>query len=223
MAREYLRDVRVVGEMPISEDIIIYNDFSLAVPWAKTSGSAYTDSEVEIAREYAGSGRYGARLTAQNVENRACEIYIWGAPGRSAIAEMITRVSAPLMSASYLKYITFKIWVSNRFLSKSYHLRYDVGGGKWQYLNTAGGYTDISGGAQALSDGAWHTVTLKFDMVNGTYVRARCDLLDMDLTGIEAYTRGTSTASELAARIEIVAGESGTGWLDVDYLLVRSE
>lgn len=104
-------------------------------------------------------------------------------------------------------------------------VRYVSSSGKWQYLNSANSYTDITGGSQSIGfyEGFWHNVKLIVDLNTGEYVGLFSNDVFFDLVGLSGYDSADSTGSRVSVEFEVRTSTTTAVDMSIDNVAITEE
>ena len=104
-------------------------------------------------------------------------------------------------------------------------LKFDVINKKWQYLNSAGTYVDVTGGAQELDRGTYSYNHFKMTIApqDGKYGKMWCNGLEINMSTIDLRTEATGLVTTIKAYIRCATGVAAAATLSVDDMMITDE
>jgi hypothetical protein len=123
-----------------------------------------------------------------------------------------------------LGYVEFRIDRYNGVTVDSAALRYlknaTTPQNKWQYLNGAGGYSDVPGGSQTIDTTVltrhFFRLIVDFTAAVKGYSRFESDDLIVDLSGVPIYTTASAVAPNLRPVVDVKEDVLGVNLINID-------
>lgn len=181
-----------------------FENYTTAVTekWAQDTGTVALDTA------YPKEGKRCMKLTTGTAatNNARATIYVGGVPkGKMGIELDFMTMDVDDNITS----LCFSSVVYDGTNAVQYGLKYlgstDL---KWQYMNTSGTYTDVTGGAHTLQISEtvpiWQHFKAIYDSRAAEYVKFYCNEKEFSLAGIDAYSSANAAAAYESLTIEIV-------------------
>jgi len=200
MGKEYIRTVDVRSLANVPGRIIIFDNFGIG----KAFVSNYTgaDGRVEITQ----SLRYNSQATCR-IKTRVTSPAADDQASLTYYANITPQKQLQLDLDFYLESLenarSFEFWLT--YLDGTYihyaKIRFDSQNSKWQYLNSAGTWTDIAGSTQLLIISGWHHATMVVDFFNDKYVSLSSENASYDLSSFAVQVDDGPAAQYLILQI----------------------
>jgi hypothetical protein len=193
-------------------NVVFWDTFTDGLaPWftqASAGGGAVVLSSVRSME-----GAYSVKLTAAGTFSQLARI-LKGMP-RNVGGNL--GLQASFCWEDDIDYIMLGVYWTTGTTSYGAEVRWEATGTSFEYLNSAGGWTDIDSSKPLYIDlSYWHTLKLVVDTDTGQYIRAFCDNEEYDLSGTACYSQASGSAP--ATWIDIWAdgfdGSSVDVWVD---------
>lgn len=201
MGEEYRRQVVVLGSVPALGPVALYDNLEGTFKWI--AGGTAGDGVVERLAGAAFNDSYGLHCKSR-VTSAAAGDTVFGLryfPPRSSLKYRLDALFE-LVDSTKFSFLDFLIYLDDGVNFWKAGLYYDAFNNLWKYFNSAGGWSEISGGAQTLITAAWNRIELELDTRTGKYVSMACNGLVVDLTALSMQTGATSGAAQ--------------GWVSID-------
>lgn len=204
MAQEYIRTTLTGdGRWPYTTGGILFKDDIEGIfGWSSVgTGSGYT---VEHSMTYAFEGDYSMHLKTRTTGALAGDV-VQAYRRFGLLPEKSLMLSAFYFpfSGPALAYLYFEISHHSATLSEVARLRYDYANSIWQYYNTSGTYSNISGSSQSLFNTAWHSFAMSANFYNNTYISLISDGIQVDLSDYSYYQAAAVGAESIRIWFQI--------------------
>lgn len=221
MGEEYVRKVMVLGQVPLLGPVVLYDDIEGLLKWAKggTGGDDTLEKDATVAYNGLASLHAKTRATNPAADDFVTALrHAYQRPGKRYRLELLWNFA---LSAN-AKNVRFRVLLYDGTYLHTIELAYLPPNNKWQYLNSAGAMADVTDGAQALTEAAWHRVMFEWDENAGKYLNFVSDGLELDLSAVEYYKAANASAVRQTVMIYVtaVAGIPPEAWFD-DVLLTE--
>ena len=139
-----------------------------------------------------------------------------------AANQIVLSTNFNYLSATLVAYITLRLNIYTGVYLINPAIRYDVANTKWQYLDSAGAWQDITGATQNLYATSYHTQAIAIDVTDTDYILAGCDGTTWTLTDISCQVAANTTGRHMEIIITIeTTGAAQAETLIDDILLLR--
>ena len=222
MGQEYIRTVRVSGLIESAGNILLFDDCDVFRNWF-TDGTG-TDFVVALDTTIIFNGDASMKLQTKATS-----------PAAGDFVEAFRRIYLPASKLVSMElFWRYSIEADTRFIdfllkyfdSSNRHeadIRYNVQSAKWQYLNSAGTFSDIPGGAQSFTQKAWNRLKFTIDFRNNQYLKFTSNDLEVDLTDTPIYNPSDTTKPQLTTHIRLEAETANRPVMHFDDLMLIEE
>lgn len=220
MGEEYSRQVMVMGSVPHLGPIMLFDNMEDYLKWGKANGAG--DAVVEKSQTNVYNNDYALHVKTRPTgatEDDVCSGYriLYRRPGKRYRFECLF---APDSSAA-AKLFFIKIIIQTGAVTYTIGVAWDEENTTWQYIDSNGNYTNITGGSQNLLADQYSRVMFEWDENAGTYGRFVAGGLELDLSSLSFQSSVAAQPESLRIDIGIVAGASPPGECYVDDVLLR--
>lgn len=197
----------------------------LTEKWALSGDAGYVTA---LNTDYPKQGKYAVKMTTNNVDTESCSIdlYLGAFPKGRFGFECDWMSFAQVANIEEIKFDLQYFDGTNDIRSQVKWL--GEANKKWQYLNSAGTYTDITGGAQDLEVEAtlyplWHHLKLIADLQNEEYVKLLSDWVEYDLSNIAVHSSANALSPLLNIDLTVKTGANNATTIYVDNIIITDE
>jgi hypothetical protein len=219
VGQEYIRQITVLGSVPSMGPVILYDDFESLLKFTMNGGTGDSTFALDAAVAYNGdhSLHMKTRATAA-AENDwiECQRLSFQRPGRRYSFEVTWNYSTVLAN----KEILFQLFIADGAMAHACTLKYLPNSSKWQYLNSAGAYSDVPGGSQLLYAGGWHRLMFSLNEDSGKMIKVVSDGLEIDLSDLSYYQNAAVTGVYASAMVRAIAHTSPPAEVWIDEVLL---
>lgn len=217
MGKEYLGQVFVQGQVPVTGLVLCYDNFAESLPF-----SAYGDTP-EITRSLTEFYNQPASLKFADItgspsggENSGMQKAIVFGKSNQIQLELLFYFNI----ISYFGQFTILMNVYTGSVVLNTGIRWNNTGDKWQYLNSAGSWADISGGAQTLAQGRFIKLQFSLNVNTAKYKTLKVSNLELDISTLALQSSSDSSAATI--ELLIYGSNAGANSLSgyIDYILV---
>lgn len=221
MGKEYTRSFSVLGSSPVYGNQNILEDFTIT-PYFIATGTG-TSFSYHRSISYPFSCRpsyYIATRSATPAEDDYVSIIDRIYISKSPFFRLQLAFLTP--DVSDLKYICFyPLWYEGATLYTA-SIRYDVANSKWQYLDTADNWQDITDGAALMYDLSWNFIDFSVDLANHTFISLVHDNIFCDMSGIPLKSVALAVGTLLELQIRIITSGAAMGELYLAPILITN-
>ena len=128
-------------------------------------------------------------------------------------------------NSTKILYTYFYIWTYYESKEYIFGLRWDYTNKKWQYYDSSGAWTDVTGGSQNLYYlwNTYHYIKFVVDIKKQEYVWFVCNNLRIDMSGIGGYYNGVISTDAVAFQVRIESSNNTQPYLLVDEIAIMQE
>jgi len=221
MPQEYVPVQSVLGEIPLAESVLYFDDFEHGLQWqADGTGSDYV-ADAQSDRSLRGAYSMFTLTKTTPALNDYVTVYrdLYLPPSQRV--RWLTHFL--IADITYTQTVDFRI----RHVSgsagtyKEFRIRYVTASYVWQYYNGTA-WTAISGSSQYFFDVGWNRLTFDVDVENSLYTRLQCNDLDLDISTLVPATGADATGERM--RIQLYHDSTGVGQseIQVDSVMVQA-
>lgn len=198
MAQELIQKVSVRGSNPLTDEIIVYDNFEGRLNWAGNGvGADWSVAQSSVGNEMM-DGLYGLKITSRvtapvsgdwvMAERKICRPY-------SDTVRLLChlRQIAPFGNL----YIGLGFYLYTGAAIVYCFVLYNSVDKRWKYVNSAGAYVNIPGYTIPLHLDAWNRVSVDIDLVNGLITRFSYNGVDIPTLSLAVYSCADSTLPAL--------------------------
>lgn len=223
MGREYRRIMKVEGIEEISGDLVFADDFSESLVSWTPSGTG-TDWIVERVKDNAFIGS-GSLYLKSRVSGATAGDTIQVLKQIASVESDIVTVSFSFAYSSNpdTRYITYSGLAHLGGNGYEFRIRYDPQNTQWEYLNSGGTWSTISGAPDISTDGSdtWHRVELTANIGDDCYGIVFIDEVEIDLSD-NALRSYTSAVHYFRSVIKLTAETTNSPEMWVDNVILRA-
>jgi len=221
MAREYVQKVVSLGEVPYSEKVIYYDDFSRNFRWS--TGGVGTDYRIYVFGEQF-VGPCSLRMLTRSTSPAAGD-YVYIAKNIPLRPSRVVSVDITFDFSSETNVDSVRFRLS-RFDGSTEHraqIEYHPPEAAWYYVDENGTAQPIPGGAQSLHHQSWHRCKFTVDFVNDEFVSLVSDSLEVDMNGLKLYTPSSTTKEALTLYVYLYNETATKVWSLIDNIQILEE
>lgn len=219
MGEEYLRQVLIMGLVPVLGPVVVYDDMEDLLKWTKggTGGDdslaldaalAYNDNKSLQLKTRATAGVEDDFVTAtRSVIQR---------PGERYAVELLWRFDV----TARLKGFSVEMVLYDGVEYHRCGVKYDMDNGIWMYSDGLTSWANIIGSDQAAAASAWHRLRFEFDKSRAKMITIVADGLEIDLTEYTYFSATSSTSSEAQLIIRVTAKTTTEPSVNIDDVMV---
>ena len=220
MSKEYTRSVNILGQIPITGQIVIYDDFENILHWTKYLGAGDDIFELDptVAKQGSQSLYFKSRTT-DAAEDDFIGAYrsIYLLP--SKVMSFLGNFRYPSFLA--IKYIAFMFqWFSGTHLHTA-RVNYNPNVPSWDYNNSAGAPIVIPGFDTKLSTDTWHSIILRANFAIGNYLSLQVNHMTADLSGLAFQVAENTANSFLTKTIFLATAGAAPATLYLDEIIIH--
>lgn len=221
MGKEYTRAVSIKALLPLSDQVVFYDDFSSLLKWSM----------------FGALGNYILELDPSDAKHGSQSLYM---ATRSTGAIASDHISAQRLShllpskilafTCSFKYPTFANFDTLKFEFHLYNgaayqqavARYTRVSNIWSIVDPAGGMTNLTGITIPPGEGAWHIFTLIINFATSKYLSIQVDseIEDISANDTRLVTPDT-TQPHLLTRVDIKNQTTTQTVLNIDEIMVH--
>lgn len=222
MAKEYFRNMMSWGAIPYRGNIIVYDNMEGTLKWEKTgTGSGFQVTYSDTYAYYGTKTMIGITRIASAAEDDEIELNRTFPVKPSLICEMSFYFHTFLPTR--VKYYRSLMIYDDTVVAYAPGIRWVRSSGKWQYLDSAGSFQDITGAVQPYLTDTWHLVKMAFDFNTGKYIHLIADGEKFDLSAIAFQSGATSNSMYAAAYLAVVTAGANAASILIDDFAITEE
>jgi hypothetical protein len=197
MAKEYTRNVKVLGPIPALGELLLHDDFSDINRWTKTDGGGDDVFRRDIGQSLNSlpSLRLKSRTTSADTGDE-----IGASLGLHLLPSQEVSIIWTFLGITWARFDTAIFGATWQSGPEDYAvgIRYTHATPAWAYLNSGGTYTNISGMDELLEDSVWHRLSMSFNFNTSEYIQTAVNHESHTLADIAIG----STTQELDVRFQ---------------------
>lgn len=219
MGEEYIRTVDARSLVKAGDKVILYDSFEEGISFtiAATGSDWRAHFSQNFKRNFANSLFLRTRITSPAANDTIqANWYTDLRPSKQV------KLSLDFLYNDLANVKDIRFWANFKYSTVilTSGFLYDPQNTKWQYYNSAGSFTDIIGGSQALTQQAWHHIEASIDLIAKQYVSLICGNSTFSLAPLQVQEAGGPPAQEFYFGILVTAQGSTPPEVFLSNLLI---
>lgn len=218
MGKEYIRSTQILGSTPIFGKIILFDDFSNNYSWTSHGDAGYVIKRIPSIFL---SPPCSLHMATNNVATET--VYISKNIHVRPSNEIKMTVPFLMDDVSLCAEIEFRFQYYDGTNLHIASFKWIASGTKWQYMTSAGTYSDVPGGTQALLDNAWNRLEFSLNRNLGTFISFLNNNLLIDMSSYSYRQEANAGAAHLYTSILTITNANTVLNTYIDAVLISED
>ncbi len=219
MGKEYTRPVTVLGNIPVSGQVIFQDDFEGLLQWVQEAGDG--DSIFELDPSLAFSGNQSLHMKTRTVDAAPRDVIrairlIHCLP--SKFITLACRFYIPIFGVTDHSYIRLQFYDGANV--RTAQIFFYPQTPEWKFLNSGETETIIPDSDIPLSAYVWHYAILRINFNTGYYTSLQVDHLHFDLSAQALFTDPNTVISHLNVATAIITDGIDPTSINIDSITI---
>lgn len=221
MPKEYLTSQTVLGNIPIAESIIYFDNFESALQW-QSAGNG-TDYRADVVSDRSMTGAYCMDLITRSAF--ASGDNVAGYRDFFLPVSQRVRLVCHFMIVSLTNTATIEFQLQHTAGAtdtyKRFEVRFSTADNRWEYYDGTN-WVIIPGMTQYLFDTGWNRISFDVDFSNAFYLKLEVNNKSASMSTIAPSTGSDSTGERLRIQIKHTSTTSGRSEVLIDDVLLQA-
>ena len=221
MGRELISVSEMVAFVPSLGTVLLWDDFEKVFKWTgfgSPAGYTVEKSQLKVWRDDYSMRFLTATPAAGQKASAGANFYGPINPGKKGFIDFFFYF--PLWANTDL--VSWKLFFTDGVRYRYLGIRYDQSNYKLQYVNSAGVWADVPGGAVKLYEAAWHRLTTDFNFLDDRYGLFALDAFQVDLSALSSYNIPLVSNMRAYHELSVQSKVDKIGELFVDDFYMRA-
>ncbi len=219
MAKEYIRPVTLLGQIPFANRVVLSDDFESLLHWSHdgTGGDYVLELDPSLSK-HGNQSLYMKTRTTLHAEDDTVgarrNVHLLPTKVLTLLCNFLIPDGTKTKAMEY----TFD-WYDGTLIHNA-AIIYTLADHQWKYYGSGEAYVNIPDANVPLQDGTFHLLKLDINLGNDTYISLQIDHMIYDLSALSLFSESNEGGSRLVATAIAHASADDPGSLNIDDLAI---